>query len=279
MEGTATESAEGPERLSSVQSDDGVGTSPRAFEVLGVRVHEVQIGTAIEIVESWIRGRQKCHFVAVTGMHGITEARHSRTFKQILNAADLVVPDGMPLVWLGRVHGCDLQRRVYGPELMETFCRETATKSYRHFFFGGAPGIPDQLATVFRGKFPGLQVVGTHSPPFGLITAEQDDEMVRIINSSAADILWVGLSTPKQETWMWKHRERLNVPVLVGVGAAFDFHTGLKRQAPRWMQERGLEWLFRLTQEPGRLWRRYLLNGAEFLFCVLLQELGLRKFQ
>lgn len=249
------------------------------FAVLGVTVDAIQIPGVMTLIERWIENqRVPSHWIAVTGMHGVMEAQHSSDFKRVLNEADLVVPDGKPLVWLGRIRGHELRRRVYGPELMECFCGVTATRRYRHFFLGGAPGVADKLATVFRARFVGLEVAGTYSPSFGRITSAEEDAIIQTINASAADVLWVGLSTPKQEQWMYEHRDRLQVPVLVGVGAAFDFHAGMKKQAPRWMREHGLEWLFRLLQEPGRLWRRYIVFGSEFVFCVLLEQLGLRKF-
>jgi N-acetylglucosaminyldiphosphoundecaprenol N-acetyl-beta-D-mannosaminyltransferase len=249
-----------------------------SYRVLGVRVDAVQIPGVIVRMEQWIAARDRCRFIAVTDMHSIMEARHAASFRNVLRAADLVVPDGFPLIWLGRRRGFVLKRRVYGPELMERFCENTAAKGYRHFFFGGAPGVAEDLASRFSARFPGLSVAGVHCPPFRTLTSEKDAEAVSAINSARADILWVGLGAPKQEQWMFDHRERLNVPLLVGVGAAFDFHTGRVAQAPAWMGEHGFEWLFRLSREPRRLWRRYLVHGSEFAALVLLESLGLRKF-
>jgi N-acetylglucosaminyldiphosphoundecaprenol N-acetyl-beta-D-mannosaminyltransferase len=248
------------------------------FSVLGVRVDAVQIANVIEQMLEWIRNRSGCHWIAVTGMHGVMEARHDRLFMDVLNQADLVVPDGTPLVWLGRHHGYPLKRRVYGPELFSTFCEQTAAKGYRHFFYGGAPGVADDLAARFASLFPGMISAGSYCPPFRAVTAGEDSEIVETINRSQADIVWVGLSTPKQERWMFEHRDRLNVPVLVGVGAAFDFHTKRIAQAPAWMRENGLEWMFRLLREPRRLWRRYLVYGSEFALCAALELSGLKKF-
>lgn len=247
-----------------------------AFMVLGVKVHAVQIPDVIQLMERWIRERTGSRFIAVTGMHGVMVAQEEKDFKKVLNSADLVVPDGMPLVWLGRRRGYPLRRRVYGPELMETFCRETGSR-YKHFLYGGAPGVAERLAKTLRRKYQ-VRVAGTFSPPFRPLTAEEDAEVVGLINRAEPDILWVGLSTPKQEHWMYDHREKLHVPVMVGVGAAFDFLSGLKPMAPRWMQEHGLEWLFRLLTEPRRLWRRYLVCGSKFVFYVLLEELKIRTF-
>lgn len=239
----------------------------------------VQIPGVIRQIQKWIAQRHACRYIAVTGMHGITEAQHHASFKRVLNTADLVVPDGMPLVWIGRLRGHSLRRRVYGPELMFRFCAETAaTHRYRHFLYGGDTGVTEDLEDVFRTRCPGVTIVGSYSPPFRELTPKEDADIVEMINSAKPDVLWVGLSTPKQEKWMHEHRDRLRVPVLVGVGAAFDFISERKKQAPRWMQEHGLEWMFRLRQEPRRLWRRYILGGAEFVMLVALELLGIRRF-
>jgi N-acetylglucosaminyldiphosphoundecaprenol N-acetyl-beta-D-mannosaminyltransferase len=253
-------------------------SSPPSFRVLGVRVDAVQIPDTIAQMERWIEDGQGSRYITVTGMHGVTEAQHDPALRAIFNGAGLVVPDGMPLVWIGRLRGHNLRRRVYGPELMLTFCRQTARKGYRHFFYGGAAGVADKLAQTFADRFPGLEVAGTYSPPFRAVTAEEDAQIVHEINATRADVLWVGLSTPKQERWMHEHRDTLNVPVMIGVGAAFDFHTGRVKQAPVWMQEGGLEWFFRLLQEPRRLWHRYLVYGSKFIWWVSLETLRLSRF-
>jgi N-acetylglucosaminyldiphosphoundecaprenol N-acetyl-beta-D-mannosaminyltransferase len=160
---------------------------------------------------------------------------------------------------------------------MLSVCQRTASTGVRHFLFGGEPGIPEKLTETFRSRFSGLNVVGAYSPPFRPLTPEEDEKIVEMINAAAPDILWVGLSTPKQEKWMHAHRDRLRVPVLVGVGAAFDINSGMKQQAPVWMQEHGMEWFFRLLQEPQRLWRRYIVLGSGFIFYVMLELLGFKK--
>lgn len=246
------------------------------FTVLGVRVDAVQIPDTIEILETWIADRDACHYVAVTGMHGVSESLSDKAFRSALDAASLVVCDGMPLVWLGRLHGHGLRRRVYGPELMEAFCRATGSR-YRHFFYGGADGVPEHLAEVMRERH-GIEVVGSYSPPFRPLTPEEDREIIAKIEAARPDVLWIGLSTPKQERWMYEHREKLTVPAVLGVGAAFDLNTGRLSQAPRWMRENGLEWLFRLWTEPRRLWRRYLVNGPRFIWNVGLELINVRKF-
>jgi N-acetylglucosaminyldiphosphoundecaprenol N-acetyl-beta-D-mannosaminyltransferase len=246
------------------------------FSVLGVRVHAVQIPEVVAWMEDVIAARSVGRFVSATGMHGITEALHDAAFKRVLNEADLVVPDGMPLVWLGRERGFSLRRRVYGPELMDTFCSETGSK-YRHFFYGGAPGVPEQLAATMKLRHQ-IEIAGCWSPPYRALNAAEELQLQKMIVAAAPDVLWVGLSTPKQERWMHAHRDTLPVPLMMGVGAAFDFHTGRVRQAPRWMQENGLEWLFRLVQEPRRLWRRYILNGGEFVWHVVLEKMKLKAY-
>lgn len=245
------------------------------FKVLGVRVNGVQIPGVVETVRQWIRDRGPARFIAVTGMHGVMEAQQSKEFRQVLSDADLVVPDGTPLVWMGRRYGFNLRRRVYGPELMETFLRETRG-AYRHFFYGGAEGVADQLAVVLQKKF-GIQVAGAWCPPFRALSTAEENEIATLIEETKPDIVWVGLSTPKQERWMHAHRH-LQAPVMIGVGAAFDFHTGRAVQAPVWMREHGLEWLFRLLSEPRRLWRRYIILGGKFGWNVTLQLLGWRDF-
>jgi len=253
-----------------------VSNQAPAFRVLGVRVNAVQIPEVVSQMQCWIQERSEGHFIAVTGMHGVSESRRDPFFREILNAADLVVPDGMPLVWIGRRNGYPLKRRVYGPELMGTFCEQTEGQ-YRHFLYGGAEGVPEQLAEILQSRY-GNRIVGTYSPPFRNLTEAEKEEIVERVRAAKPDILWVGLSTPKQERWMAEYRQRLGVPVLVGVGAAYDFHTGRSKQAPLWMRENGLEWLFRLLSEPRRLWRRYLVNGSQFAWDVWLEMLRIKNF-
>src|SRR6267143_1276046 len=249
------------------------------FDVLEVPAHAVQLGEVVNRMQEWIGKRDKCHSIAATSMHGIVEAQHDPSFKDVLNATDLVVADGMPLVWLGRRQGHLLRSRVYGPDLLLAFCGESAGQGYRHFFYGGEPGVAEGLAESLKTRFPGLNVVGTCSPPFRKLSAKEDEEMVEMISRAAPDVLWVGLGAPKQERWMHEHKTRLRVPVLVGVGAAFDMLSGSRKQAPRLLREHGLEWFFRLLQEPRRLWRRYLVYGSKFIAYLLLESLRLKNFQ
>lgn len=250
-----------------------------SFRVLGVRVDAVQMSDAVARLRSWIDDHPSIsRFVAVTGMHGIAESQQNSQFRQALNAADLVVPDGMPLVWLGRFKGYPLRQRVTGSELMDAFCRESG-KAYRHFFYGGGPEVAERLARVLHKKH-GIVIAGTYTPPFRPLNEAEGKELASLLEKASPDVLWVGLSTPKQEKWMYEHRYKLRVPVMLGVGAAFDMNSGNLRRAPVWMQGLGLEWLFRLASEPRRLWRRYLLTipkAAWFIGLELLRFPGSRS--
>lgn len=252
---------------------DGVNQAPRV-NVLGVRVCAINLLSALQIINYWISNKQP-NYVCVTGVHGVMECQRQQELMDIHNQAGLVTPDGMPLVWISRFKGYTNVDRVYGPDLMLAVCNDSVDHGYRHFFYGGGPGVPESLAENLQARFPGLIVVGIYSPPYRLLNQAEDEEIVRRIRSTEPDIVWVGLSTPKQEHWMADHQQKLDGAVMIGVGAAFDFHSGQKRQAPSWMQRRGLEWLFRLIMEPKRLWKRYLINNPLFLSKYLLQELHL----
>lgn len=251
-----------------------------SFQVLGVRVDAVQVDHVVDQMKEWIREGRGCRSIAATGMNGIVEAQHDPEFKEILNSTDLIVADGMPLVWLGRRHGYVLPRRVYGPDLLLAFFEGTRGQGYRHFFYGAErhPEVPERLAEKLKQSFPGTIVAGTYSRPPRACDLQEEDALVARVSRAAPDILWVGLGELRQARWMHEHRNKLNVPVVVGVGAAFDMLSGRRRQAPRWMREHGLECLFRLLQEPRRLWRRYLIHGTEFVALIVLESLGIKKF-
>lgn len=242
-------------------------TIPRV-DVLGVHVSAVNMPSAVAEVSRWIaEGRRR--YICVTGVHGVMESRDDDDLRAIHNASGMTTPDGMPLVWASRYAGMSHVRRVYGPDLMLALCEEAVRHGWRFFLYGGRDGVPERLADRLRARFPGLQIVGCWSPPFRELTSAEHVEVDERINAARPDVVWVGLSTPKQERWMAAHRDRLDAPALIGVGAAFDIHAGLVRQAPGWMQRSGLEWAFRLSQEPGRLWRRYLRSNPRFVAAVL----------
>lgn len=237
-------------------------------DVLGVHVSAINMDQALDLLDHWITEGTR-NYVCVTGVHGIMESRRDERLRQIHNDAGLVTPDGMPLVWWTRWSGWGHASRVYGPDLLLACCRRSIAPGYRHFFYGGQDGVAGLLAGRLAKRFPGLEIAGTWTPPFRPLTAREDDDVVTTINAAAPDIVWVGLSTPKQEYWMAEHIGRIDAPVVIGVGAAFDFHAGLKRQAPIWMQHSGLEWLFRLGCEPRRLWKRYLVNNPAFVWLAM----------
>jgi len=248
---------------------------PPRVNILGVGISAINMNIALKVIETWITKRES-HYVCVTPVHSVMECQRDPQLRHIFNTSGMTTPDGMPLVWISRLKGFRHVDRVYGPDLMLALCERSVARGYRHFFYGGAEGVPEQLAEVLQRRFPGLVVAGTFSPPFRPLTPEEDEHIVQMINKAVPDIVWVGLGSPKQERWMAAHVDRLTAPVLIGVGAAFDFHTGRKPQAPRWMQRSGLEWLFRLLTEPRRLWRRYLINNPLFVALVILQALGVR---
>jgi N-acetylglucosaminyldiphosphoundecaprenol N-acetyl-beta-D-mannosaminyltransferase len=246
--------------------------APPRFDVLGLPVSAITMADAVAVIDGWIRDRTP-HYVCVTGVHGVMESRRDGDLLQIHRGAGLVTPDGMPLVWLAHFEGRSRVERVYGPDLLLECCRRSLETKSSHFFYGGAEGIAERLVDRLSARFPGLAVAGTYCPPFRPLTREEDDRLVDTINAANPDIVWVGLSTPKQERWMAAHVGRLRASALIGVGAAFDFHAGVKRQAPRWMQRSGLEWTFRLATEPRRLWRRYLVNNPSFVWQVARERL------
>ena len=249
----------------------------KSVNILGVPVAAVDMRQAADRIEGWIRDGART-FVTVTGVHGIMESQDDEEMKRIHNAAGMCVPDGMPTVWVGRLAGHKQMRRVYGPDLMIEIMRRSAEKGYTHFFYGGRDGVPERLRDRLLQQFPTLRIVGLLSPPFRPMTESEENDLRNLIETLSPDIIWVGLSTPKQERWMAARVGRLNAKVLIGVGAAFDFHAGLLRQAPRWMQRVGLEWFFRVCVEPKRLWWRYLRNNPRFILMMLWQALGIRKY-
>lgn len=251
-------------------------TLPR-INILGVGINAINLQQAVAEIDRWIVSGER-HYVNVCVVHTIMECQKDEALRKIVNASGLATPDGMPLVWLGRAHGYGETDRVYGPDVMLACCDRFRAAGRRHFFYGGAPGVADRLAARLNERFPGLVVAGTYSPPFRPANTDEDPPIIEAINAARPDIVWVGLGTPKQDFWVARHRAKLNAAALVAVGAAFDFHAGVLRQAPRWMQRSGLEWVFRLSQEPRRLAYRYLVYNPAFAVCVALQLAGLRRY-
>jgi len=244
-------------------------------QILGMRVDPTSYEEATRKVLAWA-GAGESRYVCVASVHMVMEAHDDPGFKALVNAADLVTPDGMPLVWMLRRLGYPQQERVYGPELMLRVCERAARQGVPVGFYGGHPEALEALVNNLKSRFPGLRVVYAYSPPFRSLTPEEDEKVTGEINASGARILFVGLGCPKQERWMAEHKNKVQA-VMLGVGAAFDFHAGRVRQAPAWMQRAGLEWLFRLLMEPRRLWRRYLRHNPRFIALAMAQLLGLRR--
>jgi N-acetylglucosaminyldiphosphoundecaprenol N-acetyl-beta-D-mannosaminyltransferase len=246
--------------------------------MLGVGVSAIDMPMALDRIDGWIAARDR-QYVCVCPVHSIMECRRSPALRSLFNAAGMVTPDGMPVVWVARMKGFGRVRRVYGPDLMLAELDHSRSAGHRHFFYGGAAGAAQKLADAMRKRFPGIDIAGVHEPPFASLDELASPQTAELINAARADIVWVGMSSPKQDMWMARMRPALDAPVLIAVGAAFDFLSGTVRQAPRWMQRSGLEWLYRLGTDPGRLWKRYLVDNPWFVWEVALQMTGLRKFE
>ncbi len=251
--------------------------TPARANVLGVGLSAINMGTALEAVTAAL-DRKKKGYICVTGVHGVSEAQEDPSLRDILNNAFLCTPDGMPMVWVGRWQGHRTMRRVYGPDLMLAVLAMSESRGDRHFFYGGANGTVEVLRKKLQQRFPKLQIAGTYEPPFRPLNADEEKRFTGMIRSTKPDVMWIGLSTPKQERFMADYLSKLDVTLMLGVGAAFDFHAGKVKQAPRWMQSCGLEWFFRLCCEPRRLWKRYLKNNPVFILRILGQLSGLKKY-
>ena len=244
--------------------------------VLDVQVSAVNMAGAVDLLDQGIQSGLS-GYVCVTGVHGVMEAQEDPGFLSILNGAAINTPDGMPLSWVGRIQGFKEMDRVYGPDFMLEVCKLSLRRGYRHFLYGGQDGVAPLLASRLQERFPGLQVVGTYTPPFRPLNSEEENQLLALVQQTRPHIVWVGLSTPKQERFMAAYLERLGVPVMVGVGAAFDMHTGRLGDAPQWVKRIGMQWFYRLLQEPRRLWKRYLINNPRFIVGITRQLLGSRR--
>jgi N-acetylglucosaminyldiphosphoundecaprenol N-acetyl-beta-D-mannosaminyltransferase len=246
--------------------------------VLGVGVHAVNLSLAAEMIDQAIDADGK-GYVCVAAVSTVMEAQYNRDFKDILDRAMLVVPDGVPTVWIGRWEGYDKMARVFGPDLMMEVCRRSVATGRKHFLYGGKPGVAEELKQNLEARCPGICIVGTYTPPFRPLSIAEKTELQEQLLRLAPHIVWVGISTPKQERFMAENLGSLNCKVMVGVGAAFDFHSGRLKDAPQWIKVAGLQWLHRLCQEPSRLWRRYLFNNSGFLFRTVLQLTGIKRYE
>lgn len=250
----------------------------QSMNILGTRISPINPSGTLHQVEQWISSDRTGRYVCVTGVHGIMEGLDNAAIRTAHNRADLCVPDGMPISWIGWLKGHRQMDRVYGPDLMDAVLRHGIPLGWRHYFYGGKPGVADQLSHHLQDQLPGLRIAGTWCPPFRPLNPAEEQELHDAITAAQPDCLWVGLSTPKQELFMADWHDRLPVKVMFGVGAAFDYLSGNLRRPPRWIQRIGMEWLFRLCLEPRRLAPRYLRNNPRFIWHLALQWTGLRQY-
>jgi N-acetylglucosaminyldiphosphoundecaprenol N-acetyl-beta-D-mannosaminyltransferase len=244
--------------------------------MLGIGVSAVDLPAATsEMIEAVAGGRRA--YACTCPVYTLMQAYERPEVRAALEAADWVTPDGMPIVWALRLLGARGVTRVYGPDLLLALSAISAARGFSQYYLGGAPGVADALGETLRERYPGLVVAGTYCPPFRALEEAEELAMLDGINASGAQMVWVGLGSPKQDLWMARYRPQLAAPLLVGVGAAFDFLTGRQRQAPPWMRRAGLEWLFRLGSDPRRLWRRYLISNPKFVLLFGLQLARLRR--
>jgi N-acetylglucosaminyldiphosphoundecaprenol N-acetyl-beta-D-mannosaminyltransferase len=245
--------------------------------ILGVGITPVHLVQAVATLDEWSReGRRD--YVCCVSVHGLVTAQRDREIRNAFNRSGLATEDGMPLVWWCRRAGFAQAARVCGSDLLDSMCALAVQRGHRHYFYGGSPHVVEQLASRLTARYPGLVVAGYRSPPFRPLTAEEDAADVAAINEVRPDYVWVGLGMPKQEKWMASHVHKIEATALIGVGAAFDFHAGTKARAPRWMQHAGLEWLFRLKSEPGRLAHRYLVDNSIFVARAFQQLAGWKSY-
>jgi N-acetylglucosaminyldiphosphoundecaprenol N-acetyl-beta-D-mannosaminyltransferase len=249
---------------------------PSAY-VLGVDVDAIDMEEALARVSTVLQTSSK-GYVCVAGVHGIMEAKRSPRLAEIYSAAEMSIPDGMPLVWVGHMQGHTSMQRVTGPDLMLEIFRRKEFANVTHFLYGGVEGVADDLRDNLQEKFPWVKIVGAVTPPYGELSAAEEAELIETVRELKPDIIWIGISCPQQEYFMSRYLPLLDTKLLFGVGAAFDYHTGRIRDCAQWIKRAGLQWLHRLCQDPRRLWRRYLRNNPAFLWHITLQLTGLRQY-
>jgi N-acetylglucosaminyldiphosphoundecaprenol N-acetyl-beta-D-mannosaminyltransferase len=249
---------------SHLAAEQNVDPAAREFRIMGVRINALDVPLTVRIIDSWIRRKQR-EYVVLTGAHGVIEMQDDPELRRINNEAGLTTPDGMSVVWVGRQKGFAETRKTYAPDLMLATFEAGVEKGWRHYLYGGTEGVAGRLAAAMQQKFPGVIICGTYTPGFTPLTPIETEEITAAIEAAAPDIVWCGLGCPKQERWMAKFRPRLSAPVLIGVGAGFDFLSGTKTVAPRWISLSGFEWLYRTVQEPRRLAKRYLRVVPRFI--------------
>ncbi len=240
--------------------------------ILGIEVSDLDTARTVDTIRGWIE-RRESRYICAIDVFNLMLARSNAQHRSSLANASMVTPDGTPISWVGRLKGRTGMRRVCGPDLMIEVCRQSVAHGWRHYFYGGADGVAGKLASTLQARFPGLVVAGYETPPFRPLTADEHAAVIERLSAAKPDIIWVGLGCPKQEAWMRDNVGRMGSAVLIGVGAAFDFHTGRVHRAPSWMRDNGLEWLHRLASEPRRLWRRYLVFAPRFVALSMAELL------
>lgn len=240
-----------------------------SVDLFGVPVHAQTLDEAVQTLIVWAQDAQQHYYVSTCTVYTLMMCCENPVVMQAVSRASMVTADGMPLVWLQRLKGYPDVERVYGPDLLKMLCEATSNQNVRHFFWGGLPGVPEKIASKMQARFPHIQIAGAYSPPVRDVEAIPEMDTINRLNDVNPDVIWVGLGSPKQDLWMSLYRPHLNAALLIGVGAAFDFVSASKPQAPRWMQRMGFEWLFRFIHEPRRLWRRYIIYNARFIWLLL----------
>jgi N-acetylglucosaminyldiphosphoundecaprenol N-acetyl-beta-D-mannosaminyltransferase len=246
-------------------------TERRTASVLGIPIDAADWETVLDRISQWA-GARESRYVCICNVHACVTAERNSDFGRTLANADTATPDGAPVAWMLRRLGFRNQQRINGPDLMWRYCEQASGRGEAIYLYGGTPKTLDMLRQELQKSFPALHIAGAWSPPFRPLTKEEDEADVARINASGAGTVWVGLGCPKQEQWMAAHRGRVQA-VMIGVGAAFDYHARTIKRAPVWMQDAGLEWFHRLLSEPHRLWRRYLVTNTLFIILVARQLL------
>ena len=252
-------------------------TKYETAKILGILVEPLDMERAVARVREELEGRRK-GYVCLIGVHGIMEAQRDPGLAQVYARASLMVPDGTPTVWVGRWQGFRSMQRVAGPDLMLEIFRREEFANCTHFLYGGKAGVAEELCENLKRNFPQVRILGTHTPPFRELTLQEEESLAMRIQELKPDIIWVGISTPKQERFMLRFLPRLDTTLMFGVGAAFDFHTGRIQDSPQWVKRAGLQWLHRLIQDPRHLLWRYLRNNSAFMWHIALQLTGLRTY-
>jgi N-acetylglucosaminyldiphosphoundecaprenol N-acetyl-beta-D-mannosaminyltransferase len=246
-------------------------------QVLGIEIEPLDMNGAVARVAEELEGCRK-GYVCLIGVHGIMEALRDPALAQIFAQAAIKVPDGMPTVWVGHSQGFQSMQRVAGPDLMLEIFRRPEFSRFTHLLYGGKNGVAEELRDKLMVRFPCARIVGTHTPPFRDLTSSEEEALAAHIRELSPDMIWVGISTPKQERFMMRILPMLDSTLMFGVGAAFDYHTGRIKDSPEWMKRAGLQWLHRLVQDPRHLFWRYFRNNPAFLLHILLQLTGLRTY-